>query len=79
MLPYELGLIQVLEPWGLQALGFLLQLRIQMGELGFQGFLLKTEEGRAFVVWRLLGVCGELPRATQFCQPWGGRLGKRAR
>lgn len=48
-----------------------------MGELDFQGSLLKNEEGCTFVVWRL--GWRELLRATQFRRPWGGRLGKWSR
>lgn len=57
---------------GVQALGFFLQLCMEMGELDFQGFLLEVEEGCTFVVWRLGW------REPQFRRPRGGRLGKQS-
>lgn len=36
-----------------RALGFLLQLLVQMGELDFQGFLLIINKGCIFVEWKL--------------------------
>lgn len=59
-----------LETQGPHALGFLLQLPVQMGELGFQGVLLNIKEGRTFAGRRL----GGGPH-SQAVGAWGGRLG----